>query len=134
MSFYNVENKAAVKGVIIGILASAALTALLSVCAALILGFVNGVPYDLIDYIMAAISGASVLFGSYIASAVAKSRGLIIGALCGAVMFLLQLAVGMGVNGGDLSILTAIKAAVMLIAGIAGGIKGVNRKEKLRIK
>ena len=134
MSFYNVENKAAVKGVIIGILASAALTALLSVCAALILGFVNGVPYDLIDYIMAAISGVSVLFGSYIASAVAKSRGLIIGALCGAVMFLLQLAVGMGVNGGDLSILTAIKAAVMLIAGIAGGIKGVNRKEKLRIK
>lgn len=134
MSFRSSENNAAVKGVVIGMLITCAVTALLTVLTAVILGYVNGIPYGALEYIMTAISGVAVFIGAYIASAIAKSRGLIIGAICAGLSFIILLIIGMSMGDGNLSVLTAIKAAVMLLAGMLGGIRGVNRKEKIHIK
>lgn len=129
----SIDNKRFIKGVAIGVLISAALCAVLMCICALILNMISGIPYGVIDYLMIGVQGVSVLIGAYIASAIAKSRGLIAGLLCGAVVFLLSLAFGLS-NGNSVSILTAIRAAVLMILGALGGIKGVNRKEKIRIR
>ncbi len=127
------DNRKIFKGLIIGVGVSAAVCAVLMCIASLALNMIKGIPYGILDYITVGIAGISVLIGSYIASAIAKSRGLIVGLAAGAILFLFTLAAGLSREGNDISVLTAIRAAVLLLLGALGGIKGVNRKEKIRI-
>jgi putative membrane protein (TIGR04086 family) len=100
----------------------------------MMLNMMSGIPYGIIDYVMVAIEGFSVLIGAYIACVIAKSKGLIIGALCGAISLLIVFAVGMSMAKNNIGLLTVIRSAVMLLCGVIGGIMGVNRKDKVRIK
>lgn len=123
-----------VKSVGTGVLISAVLTAVMTLTAAFVLNMMSAVPYGLTDYIMIAVQGVSVLIGSYIASALAKSKGLIIGLLCAGVVFLIILAFGMSDGKNSIGIITAIRAVVLSAMGILGGIWGVNRKERVHIR
>ena len=110
------------------------MTLILTCLFGLILKMTSGIPYGVIDYVMIGIVGVSVLFGAYLAGAIAKGKGLIIGAVCGGISLLILLASGLSVADNDIGILTLIRSIVMLLCGIVGGIAGVNRKEKVRIK
>lgn len=123
-----------VKGILIGAGVSCALIFVLMCTLAFVLNMLSGIPYGALDYVMIGAAGLAVLVGAYIASAVAKSRGLIVGLICAAVVLLITLACGMSSKHNDVTLLTGIRAAVLLLCGALGGIKGVNRKEKLRIK
>ena len=128
------EPKRILKGCAIGLLVAAVLCGLLSCIFAFVLNMMDGLPYGIIDYVMVAIEGFSVLIGAYIACVIAKSKGLIIGALCGAISLLIVFAVGMSMAKNNIGLLTVIRSAVMLLCGVIGGIMGVNRKDKVRIK
>ena len=134
MSDFGIDKGRVVKAVAIGVLCSVVLAVLLACLFSMMLNMMSGIPYDLIDYVMVAIEGFSVLIGAYIACVIAKSKGLIIGALCGAISLLIVFAVGMSMAKNNIGLLTVIRSAVMLLCGIIGGITGVNRKERVRIK
>lgn len=134
MSDFGNDNHKIVKSIAIGLLCTALLTALLTCLFAFMLKMMSGIPYGIIDYVMIGIEGVSVLIGAYIACAIAKSKGLIIGALCGVISLLIIFVCGFSMAKNNIGILTVIRSAVMVLCGIIGGIVGVNRKEKVRIK
>lgn len=134
MSDFGIDKGRVVKAVAIGVLCSVVLAVLLTCLFSMMLNMMSGIPYGIIDYVMVAIEGFSVLIGAYIACVIAKSKGLIIGALCGAISLLIVFAVGMSMTKNNIGLLTVIRSAVMLLCGIIGGIMGVNRKDKVRIK
>ena len=134
MSDFDREKGRIVKAVVIGVISSVVLAVILTCLFSVMLNMMSGIPYDLIDYVMVAIEGFSVLMGAYIACVIAKAKGLIIGALCGAISLLIVFAVGMSMAKNNIGLLTIIRSIVMLLCGIVGGIMGVNRKEKVRIK
>ena len=134
MSDFGNDKVRIVKAVVIGVLSSVVLAVLLTCRFSMMLNMMSGIPYDIIDYVMVALEGFSVLIGAYIACVIAKSKGLIIGTLCGAISLLIVFAVGMSMTKNNIGLLTVIRSAVMLLCGIIGGITGVNRKERVRIK
>lgn len=134
MSDFGIDKGRVVKAVAIGVLCSVVLAVLLTCLFSMMLNMMSGIPYGIIDYVMVAIEGFSVLIGAYIACVIAKSKGLIIGALCGAISLLIVFAVGMSMAKNNIGLLTVIRSAVMLLCGVIGGIMGVNRKDKVRIK
>ena len=64
------------------------------------------------------------------AAAIAKQKGLLLGAVCGLVLWLLILLAGFtryaGVSGGS----TAIKLAALVLSGGIGGVLGVNLRRR----
>ena len=134
MSEFDRDKGRIAKAVLIGVLSSVVLAVLLTCLFSVMLHMMSGIPYDVIDYVMVAIEGFSVLIGAYIACVIVKSKGLIIGALCGAISLLIVFAVGMSMSKNNIGLLTIIRSVVMLLCGVIGGIMGVNRKEKVRIK
>ena len=75
-----------------------------------------------------------VLAGSYIAARINKSNGLFIGLCNGAIVFLALIISGFCITPETLTLITLLKAVVILLFSAFGGIKGVNVKEKIRIK
>ncbi|MBQ3264194.1 MAG: TIGR04086 family membrane protein [Ruminococcus sp.] len=128
------DNQRIWKSILTGILTAFVLTLLLTCLFGFILKMTSGIPYGIIDYVMIGIEGISVLLGAYIAGVIAKGKGLVIGAVCGGAALLILLACGLSMAQNDIGFLTLIRSAVMLLCGIIGGIAGVNRKEKVRIK
>lgn len=63
------------------------------------------------------------------AAAIARRRGLLVGALCGLLLFLLILLAGFTRFGGVSGTTSLIKLAVLLVAGGLGGVLGVNRRK-----
>ena len=134
MSFFNVEGRSIIKPVLIGVTIAVLVIGVLICALALTVLMMPTVPYGWLDYITIAIEGFGVLTGAYIAGVLFKSKGLIIGALCGAIILLITFAVGLSISRNSIGILTVIRSIVLMICGIIGGILGVNRKEKIRIK
>ena len=122
------------KALSLGVLASLAVIVILMCVTALILGLTASIPVNAMEYIMIGVSGIAVLIGSYIAAACAKSGGLIIGLLCGAIVWLCCLMAGFAFNDDSVSVLTVIRIGVMLMCGAVGGIRGVNKKERIHIR
>jgi putative membrane protein (TIGR04086 family) len=132
MSFFkkNTTPRAVLIGVVLSIASILVITCLISVGMLVS----PSIPYDYIAYIMLAADAVGIMIGSYAAAAISGSRGMIIGLLCAFCTFLILLIAGFAVRDGNIGIMTLLRAAVLFLFGILGGIKGVNRREKIRIK
>ena len=128
------DNQKIIKAPIIGVLISIVSILILTCLFALVISFLPTIPYGGLPYTMIAAEGLSAFIGAYIAAAIAKCRGLMVGAVIGSIVFLILLAVGMSTSTDSLTVLTIIRAAALIALGILGGILGVNRKEKIRIR
>lgn len=128
------DNKRSVKAVLIGTAISLLLTVMLTCVFAFIIKLMPVVPYGIIDYVLIGLSGLSILIGSYTASVMTKSKGMMIGSLCALIVFVVLTISGMSIPDNDIGILTVIRVVTYLVCGVVGGIAGVNRKEKVRIK
>ena len=72
---------------------------------------------------------ASCDFAAGIAAAkLSKSRGMVCGAIAGALFFLLVWASGGIIGEAAFGAITAIKAGIMILAAAFGGIIGVNKQ------
>lgn len=91
-------------------------------------------PYDLIVWITVAVSTISTFVGGYITARITKINGLLSGALCGIIMFVILTIAGLCMTEETLTYITLVKLVAFTISGGLGGIKGVNKKEKIRIK
>ena len=134
MSSFNNDNRKFVKALAVGVISSILLTVILICLFGLMLKMMSGIPYGVIDYVMIGIEGFSVLIGAYIACVISKSKGLVIGAVCGGIILLITFACGLSIADNDIGILTLIRSVVLLLCGVIGGIAGVNRQDKVKIK
>ena len=77
-----------------------------------------------------AVTAAAIgsLIAGVVAALCAGKRGLVTGAVCGTVMALILLIVGLSRFGGADVGYAALKWAVMTLCGAIGGLIGVNRK------
>lgn len=134
MSSFNSENQKFLRSLAVAILSSILLIVILTCLFALMLKMMSGIPSGVTDYVMIGIEGFSVLIGAYIACVISKNKGLMTGAICGGVILLITFACGLSIAENDIGILTLIRSFVLLLCGVIGGIAGVNRKEKVKIK
>ena len=71
----------------------------------------------------------SAFFAGLTAARVAKCHGLLMGALCGLLLYLIILLIGLAQGGIDTGY-AVIKLASLVIAGAVGGVLGVNGKRR----
>ena len=88
---------------------------------------------DISDGLLSAVSvlvlGISSYSAAYISTQICRSKGLLQGILCGVTVFLLTLLVSLLAHEFSFTDLTVVKAIACLIAGVVGGIMGVNTKK-----
>ena len=123
-----------VKAVAVGTVSSLLLTLLLLCIAAGFMMMLPTIPKAALPYLMLIPCAVSALVGGYIAAAMAGAKGLIMGFLCGICSFLCLLIIGLLTVNSDFGTVTFIRLGIMALFGTLGGIKGVNRKEKVHIK
>ena len=127
-------NKSFIKALIVGSVVSLCIiVVLLCIMSAVLLG-VSMLPYEYLSYIMLIFDAIAVFIGSYVAARINKESGLFIGLLNGVIVFIAILISGFCVSPETLSIVTLLKAVIILVFSSLGGIKGVNTKEKIHIR
>ncbi|MBQ6626970.1 MAG: TIGR04086 family membrane protein [Ruminococcus sp.] len=127
-------NKSFIKALIVGSVVSLCIiVVLLCIMSAVLLG-VSMLPYEYLSYIMLIFDAIAVFIGSYVAARINKESGLFIGLLNGGIVFIAILISGFCVSPETLSIVTLLKAVIILVFSSLGGIKGVNTKEKIHIR
>lgn len=89
---------------------------------------------DILDYCTVGMIGAATLMSGIISSRITGSAGLVVGSLTGFFIFLIITSVALIFNGEPVSIITLLKLTAAVFAGGIGGIIGVNKKEKIKIK
>ena len=72
--------------------------------------------------------GLGSFFGGIAAGLSTRERGLLVGAACGALLFLILLIAGLARTGDAALGYAALKGAVMTACSAAGGVLGVNRR------
>lgn len=129
-----VQKAKPVKAVIIGSAASLVIILVILCLMTGVLLILPTIPKAALPYLVLAADAIGVLVGGYLSAALAGSKGLILGLLCGICVFLCQLVIGLLTFDASFDLITFIRLGVMAVCGMLGGIKGVNRKEKVRIK
>lgn len=75
-----------------------------------------------------AILGAAAYSAGMFSTRLKRSMGLLQGFVCGAVLFLSAMILSIAFSEFSFSEMTAVKAAVSVISGVIGGVRGVNVK------
>ena len=130
----SLNDRTFIKALVFSVLSSVAMIIVLMCIMSAVLTFSSLLPYEYLEYIMIAIDAIGVLFGGYIGARINKSQGLIIGLINGAIILVALLICGFFLNTGTLTLITLLKAVVIILFSSFGGVKGVNVKERIRIK
>ena len=128
------DKKRLAKAIFVGVLTSALCEIILMSLFSVLIITSGLLPADVTDYIMIAATAVSVFFGGFICAKINKSSGLICGLLTAAIGFAIITLIGLLQSEAVLTILSLIRLIAMLLCGCAGGILGVNQKEKVFIK
>lgn len=122
------------KSYIIGVLLSLLFTTVLVLLCTIAFTVSKKIPLDFIEYILIGLTGVSVFFSSLIAGRINTQNGLVLGLAIGATIFAAILISGFAMDSSSVSILTLIKAVVILLCSSLGAILGVNKKDRIHIK
>ena len=133
MSGFINEPKFPIKAILIGTAVGAAVMLLLLCAVTGILNMTSGVPYDFLPFILLVADAGAAFVGGYLSAAINKKNGLILGLIVGGILFVVLFVLGLS-TGESIGLTTLLKAIVLTVCGMLGGIKGVNKKEKIRIK
>ena len=89
------------------------------------------------EAVLGVVIGADVIcafVGGYISARIKKEKGIVCGAIVGGILFILVLTGGMISGFEEITYRTILSFGILLIFGALGGIKGVNRKTRIKIK
>jgi putative membrane protein (TIGR04086 family) len=88
------------------------------------------VPRVLIVPLAMAAAAIGAFLAGLTAAAVARQNGLLLGAVCGLLLFLLILVAGVARYAGVSGTHALLKFAVLLVCGSIGGVLGVNMRKR----
>ena len=120
------------RSVLIGILGGTAVCAGLLLLAAAAIQSSGNLPQDLLQPMILAICGVSSFFAGLLAAKASGKRGLLFGAGCGLLLFVVCL-VGSAANSHEVFSVSALtRMLVMILAGALGGYLAMCRRQKIR--
>ena len=109
------------KGLIISILITSVLVVLFS-CALLLLGL----PKTAASPLSSVAYGIGAFFGSYYSSKKIGEKGCLCGIIIATLLLIINIIVGIILNGSAFSAITLIRAVITGILAVLGGIFGIN--------
>ncbi len=128
------DKKILVKAVLFGSLISLVFTIIL-LCILTVVELTSGLmSSEIVNIAAMAMLAAGTFFGGLIAARITKEGGMITGLITGAAVFFLVTIAALIHSSESISIITLIRFICEIITGAAGGIIGVNKREKLHIK
>ena len=133
MSGFLIDPKIPFKAILIGIGVAVGVTLLMTCAVCGVMTLTSGIPYAAAPYILLIAGSVGIFCGAYCCTAINKSRGMILGLVCGALVFIIFFVASLS-TGETITLVTLLRLIVLLIGGMLGGIKGVNKSEKLHIK
>ncbi len=122
-----------IKPILTGSIISILLSGILLFILSLVLTKMD-IPFSLILPISIVILGFSTLIGSFIGAKSFGKKGFFIGLCISLVIFLTLLLLNLSIEPQGFGTIAIVKAVVILITGITGGIFGVNKKNPARFK
>ncbi len=123
-----------VRPYIFGVMAAAIINIIIIALSALLLSSSKIFSQEMILGIVIAADIISAFSGGYIAARIKKEKGIICGAVVGGILFLIVITGGLISGCEEVTFRTLISFGVLLIFGALGGIKGVNRKSRIKVK
>lgn len=118
-----------VRPLLVGLCVGVLCCTLLLLLAALAIQSVE-IPRAAVTPLATVAAGIGAFAGGLAAALAAGRRGLVMGALCGILLFVIILLAGLARATGIDPGYAAIKLAVLTVAGAIGGVLGVNRKRR----
>ncbi|MBQ4333001.1 MAG: TIGR04086 family membrane protein [Clostridia bacterium] len=118
-----------VRPLLVGLCVGVLCCTLLLLLAALAIRSVE-IPRAAVTPLATVAAGIGAFAGGLAAALAAGRRGLVMGALCGILLFVIILLAGLARATGIDPGYAAIKLAVLTVAGAIGGVLGVNRKRR----
>lgn len=118
-----------VRPLLVGLCVGVLCCTLLLLLAALAIQSVE-IPRAAVTPLATVAAGIGAFAGGLAAALAAGRRGLVMGALCGILLFVIVLLAGLARATGIDPGYAAIKLAVLTVAGAIGGVLGVNRKRR----
>lgn len=127
-------DKKLVKATVFGVIISCLMTMIITLIAAIVFLKSGKMPGELLGYITLAFLGIGSLVGGYISAGIYKSSGIMCGVAVGVPVFIITFIVGMINFSSNIGVMLLLKFVTILLASVIGGILGVNKKDKIRIK
>jgi putative membrane protein (TIGR04086 family) len=122
----------AVRSIVIGSVAGAALCAALLGAFALAFVSAGHIPQGLISPLVIGISALSAFMAGLITAKISRKRGLAYGALSGLLLFVLFLVSGLIASHEAVSAASGMRLLVMVLSGAIGGLLAVSKKSKIK--
>jgi putative membrane protein (TIGR04086 family) len=119
----------AVKPVAVSVLVGAAVSALLLLGMAYILSS-RTVPQFAVDPMASVSLAGGGLASGLCCARIMRRKGLLYGAVCGALLTVIVLIVGLILDDGGFGVPTLFKALVLLLPAMLGGVLGVNARRR----
>ena len=120
------------RSILIGTVGGAAICTVLLLLAAAVIQSSGKLPQDLLQPLVLVICGISAFISGFLSAKVSRKRGLLLGAGCGLLLFLLCLIGGV-VNSHDVASVSSLtRLLVMVFAGALGGYLAVYQSQKIR--
>lgn len=120
---------AALRPLGLGLCVGALCCTLLLLLAALLMNTAD-IPHSAVAPLAVCAAGFGAFAAGLTATLISRKRGLLTGAACGILLYLVLLLSGLVRDGGVDGVYALIKAAVLTVCGAVGGILGVNRKRR----
>lgn len=127
-------NKKLLKATIFGIIIGCLVTMIVTLISAVVFLKSGKMPGDILGYITLAFLGIGSLAGGYTAARIYKSAGIVCGAAVGISIFIITFVVGITNFSGSIGVMLLLKLIVIMLLSVIGGVLGVNKKDKIKIK
>lgn len=127
------ENSGFIKSVIAGATINILIIFICTLVLSLIMNLLGNLFEDFAGYIMLLPLVIGGYTGGFIGARINKTRGMFVGALCSASVFILMLIIGFCANSAEITYMLILKAVALILPSVIGGIKGVNKKEKFKV-
>lgn len=122
-----------VKALIIGSVINALMIIITTVMLSLFLVVAGNLFENAAGYMMLVPLAIGGYVGGFTSARINKSNGLLIGVISGLIVFIIMLIAGFSSGIADFTYMLLLKALVIIMTAAIGGVKGVNKKEKLKI-
>ena len=131
-NFNNSNKHIAVKSLAIGVAVGIVAISLMLLITSFSFAQIKSIPTAMLGTISMIFASLGACIGAYVSLRIMRNNGLVWGAICGAVLFVIVLILGLINSTDSLSIATIIKCFAMLLSGAIGGVVAVNKKQKIK--
>ncbi len=121
------------KPVAVSCLSGAAIATAILLVFSLVMS-VRDVPAVLINPLACAAISVGSFFAGFICARLLRQRGMLLGALCGLLLFGLLLFTSLTLTGEAFGWIVLIKLVIVMTSAMIGGVLGVNTRRRRRMK